>query len=38
MVVIPIVLFYAGYWILKNKATIDERQYEQILKDLEARL
>jgi len=37
MVVIPIVLFYAGYWILKNKATIDERQYEQILKDLEAR-
>jgi melibiose permease/lactose/raffinose/galactose permease len=38
MVVIPIVLFYAGYWILKNKATIDERQYEQILKDLEARI
>jgi melibiose permease/lactose/raffinose/galactose permease len=35
MVLIPILLFFAGYWILKNKATIDERQYEQIIKDLE---
>ena len=35
MVLIPILLFFAGYWILKNKATIDEHQYEQILKDLE---
>jgi melibiose permease/lactose/raffinose/galactose permease len=35
MILIPILLFFAGYWILKNKATIDERQYVQILKDLE---
>jgi melibiose permease/lactose/raffinose/galactose permease len=35
MVLIPIVLFFLGYWILRNKATIDEPQYEQILKDLE---
>jgi melibiose permease/lactose/raffinose/galactose permease len=35
MVLIPIGLFYAGYWILKTKPTIDEHQYEKILKDLE---
>jgi hypothetical protein len=35
MVLIPIGLFFAGYWILKTKPTIDEHQYEKILKDLE---
>lgn len=34
MVVIPVILFYAGYWILKHKATISESQYQEILKDL----
>lgn len=35
MVLIPIILFFASYWILKNKKTIDERQYEKILKDIQ---
>ena len=37
MIVIPVILFVAAYWILNHRAQIDEKTYNNILKDLKSK-